>query len=100
MATESVEELAAGKRLAEGTVHRLAAELNIPVTGFTWRDDYPGPYLATLVFNVMESNQRGSVELRVRTLEDARNPNNKAARATMEEEIRKGLQELSIRLSQ
>ena len=99
MAIESVEELAVGKRLVEGTVHRLAAELNIPVTGFTWRDDYPGPYLTTLVFNVMESNQRGSVELRVRTLEDARNPNNKAARAAMEEEVRKSLQELSIRLS-
>jgi hypothetical protein len=99
MATESVEEITAGKRLAEGTVHRLAAELNIPVTGLTWRDDYPGPYLATLVFNVTESGQRGSVELRMRTLEDARNPNNKAARAAMEEEIRKSLQELSIRLS-
>ena len=100
MATESIEEIAVGKRLAEGTVHRLAAELNIPVTGLTWRDDFPGPYLTTLVYSVMENNQRGSVELRVRTLEDARNPNNKAARATIEEEIHKSLQELSIRLFQ
>jgi hypothetical protein len=99
MAIESVAETAVGKRLVEETVHRVAAELNIPVTGFTWRDDYPGPYLSTLIFGVMESDQKGSVELRLRTLEDARNPNNQAVRATVEDEIRKSLQELSIRLS-
>jgi len=99
MATESVEETAEGKRLAEEIVSRVAAELSITVAGLTWRDDYPGPYITTLVFGVMGSNQRGSIELRMRTLEASRNPNNKPARAALEEEIRTGLRDLTQRLT-
>jgi hypothetical protein len=98
MAIESAEETAVGKRWVEETFKRLAGELKITATEFKWRDDYPGPYISTLVFNVSNTNQTGSIEFRMRDLEDCRNLSNKPVRASLEQQVRNSLQDLSQRL--
>jgi hypothetical protein len=98
MAIESAEETAVGKRWVEETFKRLAGEFKITATEFKWRDDYPGPYISTLVFNVSNTNQTGSIEFRMRDLEDCRNLSNKPVRASLEQLVRNSLQELSQRL--
>ena len=98
MAIESAEETAIGKRWVEETVKRLVGEYKISATGFKWRDDYPGPYITTLVFNTGDTSQTGSIEFRIRQLEDCRNPNNKPVRMALEQQIRDSLQQLSQRL--
>jgi hypothetical protein len=97
MAIESAEETAIGKRFVEETFKRLAAASGIAVAGFTWRDDFPGPYISTLVFNVGDAGQTGSIEFRMRHLEDCRNPSNRPVRAALEQQIRDSTQELSQR---
>jgi hypothetical protein len=98
MAIESAEETAIGKRWVEETVKRLVGEYKISATGFKWRDDYPGPYITTFVFNIGDTTQTGSIEFRVRQLEDCRNPSNKPVRTALEQQIRDSLQQLSQRL--
>jgi hypothetical protein len=101
MAIESAEETAIGKRWVEETVKRLVGEYKISATGFKWRDDYPGPYITTLVFNIGDigdTSQTGSIEFRIRHLEDCRNPNNKPVRTALEQQIRDSLQQSSQRL--
>jgi hypothetical protein len=98
MATESAEETAPGKRWVEETVKRLVGEYKIAATGFKWRDDFPGPYITTFVFDLGKPNQTGSIEFRIRHLEDCRNPNNRPVRMALEQQIRDSLQELSRRL--
>ena len=95
MAIESAEDTAIGKRFVEETLKRLAAEQKIAATGFTWRDDYPGPYISTFVFNIGTSNQTGSIEFLVRQLEDCRNPSNRPVRTGLEQQIRDSLKGLS-----
>jgi hypothetical protein len=58
MATESAEETAAGKRWVEETVKRLVGEYKIAATEFKWRDDFPGPYISTFVFDLGKANQK------------------------------------------
>jgi hypothetical protein len=98
MAIESAEETAVGKRWVEEAFKRLAGEFKITATGFKWRDDFPGPYISTLVFNVGDTGQTGSIEFRMRQLEDCRNLSNKPVRASLEQQVRDSLQELSQRL--
>ena len=98
MAIESAEEAAVGKRWVEETVKRLVGEYKIAATEFKWRDDFPGPYISTLVFTIADTNQTGSIEFRMRHLEDCRNPNNRPVRTSLEQQIRESLQELSQRL--
>jgi hypothetical protein len=98
MATESAEETALGKRWVEETVKRLVGEYKIAATEFKWRDDFPGPYITTFVFTIGNTNQAGSIEFRMRHLEDCRNPNNRPVRTALEQQIRESLQELSQRL--
>jgi hypothetical protein len=100
MATESAEDTAVGKRWVEETVKRLCSEYKIDATDFKWRDDFPGPYISTLAFDPGKPNQTGSIEFRVRHLEDCRNPNNRPVRVALEQQIRDSLQELSRRLGQ
>jgi hypothetical protein len=95
MATESAEETALGKRWVEETVKRLVGEYKIAATEFKWRDDFPGPYITTLVFTIGNTDQTGSIEFRMRHLEDCRNPNNRPIRTALEQQIRASLQELS-----
>jgi hypothetical protein len=97
MAIESAEETGIGKRFVEETLKRLAGEFKTTAAGFTWRDDFPGPYITTLLFNVGDTNQAGSIEFRIRQLEDCRNPSNRPVRAALEQQIRDSLQELSQR---
>jgi hypothetical protein len=97
MAIESAEETGIGKRFVEETLKRLAGELKITAAGFKWRDDFPGPYITTLVFAVGNTDQTGSIEFRIRHLEDCRNPSNRPVRAALEQQIRDSLQELSQR---
>jgi hypothetical protein len=97
MAIESAEETAIGKRFVEEVFKRLAAEYKIAASGFKWRDDFPGPYITTLVFNVGDTDRTGSIEFRIRQLEDCRNPSNKPVRTALEQQIRDSLQELSQR---
>ncbi len=94
MAIESAEETAVGKHWVEETVKRLAGEYKVTPTGFKWRDDFPGPYISTLVFNVGNGDQTGSIEFRMRQLEDCKNLSNRPVRATLEQQIRESLQEL------
>ena len=98
MAIESAEETAIGKRFVEEILKRHAEEYKIAATGFKWRDDFPGPYITTLVFNMGNANQTGSIEFRIRQLEDCRNPSNRPVRAALEQQVRDSLQELSQRL--
>ena len=98
MAIESAEETAVGKRWVEETMKRLVGEYKIAASDFKWRDDFPGPYISTLVFTIGDTNQTGSIEFRMRHLEDCRNPNNRPVRAALEQQIRESLQELSQRL--
>jgi hypothetical protein len=98
MAIESAEDTAVGKRWVEDTMKRLAGEYKIAPTDFKWRDDFPGPYICTLVFDPGKPNQTGSIEFRMRHLEDCRNPNNRGVREALEQQIRDSLQELSRRL--
>jgi hypothetical protein len=98
MATEPAEETAAGKRWVEETVKRLVGEYKIAATEFKWRDDFPGPYISTCVFDLGKADQTGSIEFRIRHLEDCRNPNNRPVRAALEQQIRESLQALSQRL--
>ena len=98
MAIESAEETAVGKRWVEETIKRLAGEYNVSTTGFKWRDDYPGPYISTLVLNMGDTDQTGSIEFRIRQLEDCRNPNNRPVRTALEQQIRESLQQLSQHL--
>jgi hypothetical protein len=98
MAIESAEETAVGKRWVEETFKRLAGELKIAAAGFKWRDDFPGPYISTLLFTVGASNQPESIEFRMRHLEDCRNPNNRPVRVALEQQVRDSLQELRQRL--
>jgi hypothetical protein len=98
MAIESAEETGIGKRFVEETLKRLAGERKITVAGFKWRDDFPGPYISTLLFDVGDTNQAGSIEFRIRQLEDCRNPSNRPVRAALEQQIRDSLQEVSQRL--
>jgi hypothetical protein len=98
MAIESAEETATGKRFVEELLKRLAAEYKLAATGFKWRDDFPGPYITTLVFNTGSADQTGSMEFRIRQLEDCRNPANRPVRAALEQQVRDSLQELSQRL--
>lgn len=97
MATESAEDTAVGKHWVEETMKRLGGEYNITPTAFKWRDDFPAPYIVTLSFAVGNTEQNGSIEFRVRQLEDCRNLSNRPVRATMEQQIREALQELSKR---
>jgi hypothetical protein len=99
MATESAEDTAVGKRWVEDAVTRLVGEYRLSATAFKWRDDFPGPYISTLVFDLGKPNQTGSIEFRMRHLEDCRNPNNRPVRVALEQQIRESLQELSQRLS-
>jgi hypothetical protein len=98
MAIESAEDTAIGKRFVEELLKRLAAEYKIAATGFKWRDDFPGPYITTFVFNMGNTDQTGSIEFRIRQLEDCRNPSNRPVRAALEQQVRDSLQELSQRL--
>jgi hypothetical protein len=98
MAIESAEETAVGKRWVEETMKRLVGEYKIAASEFKWRDDFPGPYISTLVFTIGDTNQTGSIEFRMRHLEDCRNPNNRPVRTALEQQIRESLQELSQRL--
>jgi hypothetical protein len=98
MAIESAEDTAIGKQWVEETVKRLVGEYKLSATGFKWRDDFPGPYITTFVFDLGKPNQTGSIEFRIRHLEDCRNPNNRPVRAALEQQIRDSLQELSQRL--
>jgi hypothetical protein len=98
MAIESAEETAIGKRFVEETLKRVAGDFKITPAGFKWRDDFPGPYIMTLVFNTGNANQTGSIEFRLRELEDCRNPSNRPVRAALEQQIRNSLQEISQRL--
>jgi hypothetical protein len=98
MAIESAEESAVGKRWVEDTVKRLVGEYKIAATELKWRDEFPGPYITTLVFNIGDTNQTGSIEFRMRQLEDCRNPSNRPVRTALEQHIRDSLQELSQRL--
>jgi hypothetical protein len=98
MAIESAEETAVGKRWVEETMKRLVSEYKIAATEFKWRDDFPGPYISTLVFTIGNTDQTGSIEFRMRHLEDCRNPNNRPVRTALEQQIRESLQELSQRL--
>jgi hypothetical protein len=97
MAIESAEETAVGKHWVEETMKRLGAEYKITATDFKWRDDFPAPYIMTLLFTVGATKQTGSIEFRIRQLEDCRNLSNRPVRATMEQQIRDVLQELSKR---
>jgi hypothetical protein len=98
MAIESAEETAVGKRWVEDTVKRLVGEYKLSATEFKWRDDFPGPYISTLLLDLGKANQTGSIEFRMRHLEDCRNPNNRPVRGALEQQIRDSLQELSQRL--
>ena len=97
MATESAEETAVGKRWVEETVKRLVGEYKIAATDLKWRDDFPGPYISTLVFKMGDTGQTGSIEFRIRHLEDCRNPNNRPVRTALEQQIHESLQQLSQR---
>ena len=99
MAIESAAETAAGKKWVEETFKRLAGEYNITATGFTWRDDFPGPYISTLVYTVGNSDQTGSIEFRMRQLEDCKNLSNRPVRASLEQQMRDSLQELGKRFA-
>src|SRR6266850_2086119 len=88
---------AAAERWVEETVKQLVGEYKIAATGFKWRDDFPGPYITTFVFDLGKPNQTGSIEFRIRHLEDCRNPNNRPVRVALEQQIRDSLQELSRR---
>jgi hypothetical protein len=98
MAIESAEETGIGKRWVEETFKRIAGELKITAAGFKWRDDFPGPYITTFLFDVGNNNQTGSIEFRIRQLEDCRNPANRPVRVALEQQIRAYLQALSQRL--
>ena len=98
MAIESAEETAIGKHWVEETVKRLVGEYKLSATAFKWRDDFPGPYISTLVFNIGDTGKTGSIEFRIRHLEDCRNPNNKPVRTALEQQIRDSLQQLSQQL--
>jgi hypothetical protein len=98
MAIESAEETAVGKRWVEETFKRLAGEFKIAATAFKWRDDFPGPYISSFIFNVGDADQTASIEFRMRQLEDCRNLANRPVRAALEQQIRDSLQELSQRL--
>jgi hypothetical protein len=98
MAMESAEETAVGKHWVEETFKRLAGEYNVTATGFKWRDDFPGPYITTLAFTVGNTDQTGSIEFRMRQLEDCKNLSNRPVRAALEQQIRDALQALSQRL--
>ena len=98
MAIESDEDTSIGKRFVEEIFKRLATEYQIAATESKWRDDYPGPYISTFVFNTGHTNQTGSIEFRVRDLEDCRNPSNKPVRTALEQQVRGSLQELRQRL--
>jgi hypothetical protein len=98
MATESAEETAVGKRWVEETLKRLAGEFKVSAAGFKWRDDFPGPYISTLLFDIGTSNQTGSIEFRMRELEDCRNPSNRPVRVALEQQVRDSLHQLSQRL--
>jgi hypothetical protein len=98
MATEAAELTIAGKRWVEETLQRIANELKIPVEGLRWRDDFPGPYLSSLYFNVREARQNEPLEFRLRQLEDCANPANRPARGSLEDQIRNSLREVSERL--
>jgi hypothetical protein len=98
MATEAAELTVAGKRWVEETFQRIASEFKIPVGGLQWRDDFPGPYLSSLYFNVREARQNEALEFRLRQLEDCANPANQAARGSLEDQVRNSLREVSERL--
>jgi hypothetical protein len=98
MAIESAEETVIGKRFVEEILKRLATEYKITATESKWRDDYPGPYISTFVFNTGNTNYTGSIEFRVKDLEDCRNPSNKPVRTALENQVRDALQELRQRL--
>jgi hypothetical protein len=97
MAIESAEETAIGKRWVEETFKRLGGEFKIVVTGFQWRDDFPGPYICSLSFKVLDTDQTESVEFHMRQLEDCRNPSNRPVRTSLEQQVRDHLQALSQR---
>jgi hypothetical protein len=98
MATEASEPLVMGKRWVEQTLQRMAGELNVPLGGLQWRDDFPGPYISSLYIEVQGLREKGAIEFRMRQLEDARNPANRPVRTSLEEQIRSGLQELRQKL--
>ncbi|HSF33584.1 MAG TPA: hypothetical protein VLK82_24335 [Candidatus Tectomicrobia bacterium] len=98
MAIESAEETAVGKRWVEETFKRLAGEFKITMAGFKWRDDFPGPYISTLLFTVGPSNQPEAIEFRMRQLEDCRNPSNRPVRVALEQQVRDALQGLRQRV--
>jgi hypothetical protein len=98
MATEAAELASAGKRWVEETLQRIANELKIPVEGVRWRDDFPGPYLSSLYFNVRQARQNEAIEFRLRQLEDCANPANRAARGSLEDQVRSSLRDVGERL--
>jgi hypothetical protein len=93
MATEAVEPIATGKRWVEEAFRRIAGELNIAIEGLHWRDDFPGPYISSLYFDVPTTNQKRTIEFRISQLEGCRNPANRPVRSSLEEQIRSSLQE-------
>jgi hypothetical protein len=98
MAIESAEETAVGKHWVEETLKRLGGEYNVVPTGIKWRDDFPAPYISMVTFTVGGTDRTGSIEFRVRQLEDCRNLSNRPVRAAMEQQIRDSLQALNQRL--
>jgi len=98
MAIESAEETMIGKRFVEEVFKRITTEYQIVATESKWRDDYPGPYISTFVFTAGNTNQTGSIEFRLKDLEDCRNPSNKPVRTALEKQVRDSLQELRQRL--
>lgn len=98
MATELTEQIVEGKRLVEETFQRIAGEVNIHVSGFRWRDDFPGPHLSSLYFDVRDAREGGTIEFQLRQLEQGINPSNQDARASVENQIRSCLQDVRKRL--
>ena len=98
MATETTEQTTAGKRWVEDTLRRLAGELHLPVEELRWRDDFPGPYLSSLSFSVRNGQAHGTIEVRLREIQDCPNPSNQAVRASIEEQVRNCLRDVRARL--
>lgn len=99
MAAETVEPIVLGKRWVEQTFQRLAGEMNVPVEGLEWRDDFPGPYISSLYVNVRNMSQKPMIEFRMRQLEDCRNPANRPVRTAVEEQIRTNLEDIRQKLA-
>lgn len=98
MATESAEDTAVGRHWVEETIKRLGGEYKVTASEFKWRDDFPAPYMTTLTFTAGNTTKPSSMEFLIRQLEDCRNLSNRPVRATMEQQIRDALQDISKRM--